>query len=95
MGPSGVGHKGMVGKRILVQTEQNIMYKVVKTIIALHKKIMKRHNKDSPFLLSTFDLYRVSGVNGVQKFCCCVSCVFLHVFLVPSNIEYTLGEQRG
>jgi hypothetical protein len=24
-----------------------------------------------------------------------VSCVFLHVFLVPSNIEYTLGEQRG
>ena len=49
---------------ILVQTEQNIMYKVVKTIIALHKKIMKRHNKDSPFLLSTFDLYRVS-VSGV------------------------------
>ena len=96
MGPSGVGHKGMVGKRILVQTEQNIMYKVVKTIIALHKKIMKRHNKDSPFLLSTFDLYRVSGVNGVQKFCCCINlCTQVFLFLVPSNIEYTLGEQKG
>jgi hypothetical protein len=41
------------GEMILVQTEQNIMYKVVKTIIALHKKIMKRHNKDQSFF--TFD----------------------------------------
>ena len=90
------------GEMILVQTEQNIMYKVVKTIIALHKKIMKRHNKDQSFF--TFDFRFVPGIRSkwsseillllLYQLVQYVMCTGI-LFLVPSNIEYTLGEQRG
>ena len=76
---------------ILVQTEQNIMYKVVKTIIALHKKIMKRHNKDQSFF--TFDFRFVPGIRSkwsseilllYQLVCVCTG------ILILSAIKYRI-----